>query len=140
MTATRILISLVLLLVGAAVAFFFISRNKAIKRAYESIERTDEYWDAGALLFEPRYLEAEKAISEVDDIVVAARLRSCLTYVSSSRKSREMGAEAAASKEDAISRGLSRQLIAERDALIKALGERVLKLRSAVAECIAQPR
>jgi hypothetical protein len=126
------------LLVGAC------TQNSSIKHAYQAIDRASEYWATDAAFFEPRYLEAEKAIAEVDDAVMAARLRSCLTLVSAARQSNEIQIDAMASRDayrhNDVMQGtaVSSQRIAEWDAIIKAEDASVLKLRRETTECIAQ--
>lgn len=80
-------------------------------------------------------MDAEKAIADVDDVVVSGRLQSCLTLISVARRSRQAKAESIASKRDAPV-----QRIAELDASIKAADESVSKFKSEAAGCIAQAK
>jgi hypothetical protein len=66
---------------------WFISNHMAVRRAGEAIVRADEYWDQSEFLFEPRYLEAEKAVAEVSEVLDSETLKLCLQSVRLSRQS-----------------------------------------------------
>ena len=132
---------IVLLAVGACVAFYVLSRRSAIKRAYEAIGRAEEYWDSGALLFEPRYLEAEKAVSEIGDGFLdplpAAKLRACLANIPLARESLKIGADLADDLDHAMSDHVSPKRIAELKGLTKDAQDSASKFEAQARKCVS---
>ena len=136
----RLLLNLfaILLIAGASAGFFFVSRRNAMQRAQRAIERVDEYWDSGSAVFDPRYLEAEKAVAEVSDALDSANLRACLSLVKLSRETRILRESDRIRHYDAISDELPRKAIAEREALANDTGTMLDGLRGKVQTCIAE--
>jgi len=58
-------VAIVVAVAAAACVAGYVSHREAIRRAVEAVERADEYWASGELLFEPRLREAETAVAEV---------------------------------------------------------------------------
>ena len=127
----------ILVIAGASVGLSLISRRNTLQRAQQAIERADEYWDSGAATFDPRYLEAEKAVTEVGDVLDSANLRACLFFVKLSRETQALQESERIRHYDAISDGLSRKAIAERESLANDTGAVLDRLRGKAQTCIA---
>jgi hypothetical protein len=94
-TISLVLAGLVALLACGAATAAYIGGRSTIRHADEALARANEYFNAGALFFEPRYAEAEKAVADANNIffrdpIEAALLRSCLVDVKLSRSWMEM--------------------------------------------------
>ncbi len=123
---------------AASVAYFFVERSSSMRRAYEAIARANEYYDAGALMWEPRFLEAEKAASEVTgDSLDRASVRACLKYVTFAREAL-MGADKLARiREEYVRNKWSSQQIANLGEHIRESSDLAEKDESLVRACIA---
>jgi hypothetical protein len=137
MARVLLILFTILLIAGASVGFSFVSRRNTLQRAQRAIERADEYWDAGSAGFDPRYLEAEKAVTEVGDVLDSANLRACLSLVKLSRETQALRESERIRHYDAISDGLSSKAIAERETLANDTGTVLDRLRGKAQTCIA---
>jgi hypothetical protein len=127
------------LIVGSSAAYFFAAQHYSVRRAGQAIARADEYRDAEATLFEPRYLEAEKAVADVaGDPFDKAHLQLCLTKVNLSRDYLGLRVRATALKVRTINDGSSRQQIAHAVAAEKQAEDTVIKFVSEKGKCVAE--
>ncbi len=67
-------------------------KKETHRRAVQALIRLDEYKDAGPLLYEPRYLDAEKSVAE-DDEALAMNLKSCLSTFQTYREAADLYAK-----------------------------------------------
>jgi hypothetical protein len=141
MTRAGIVTLVAVLAVGPSVACFFVARHYSIRRAGQAIARTSEYWNASAILYEPRYLEAEKAVADVmGDSLDKAQLRLCLSNVRLARSSRETVDRWSALQAKAMSDGSSRAKIADTDAQAKKATDAHLKFLVASWKCVEEAK
>lgn len=118
--------------------YFFIERDSSMRRAGESIARANEYWGQEALLYEPRYLEAQKTVADVTGTDLdRALLRSCLSTVNTSRGEFFILSRLMTLRDEGKKAGASKKDTAETDAHIKEGSAMVDQLRVKARACIS---
>lgn len=127
-------------ILGLGVIWYLTSSHNTVVRAYQAISRADEYWKASELLFEPRYLDAEKAVAELQnslDPLQYAKAHECLSDVLFARQALRYGTELDGYLKQAISEHDSSRKIAELRTDVNNAEETLKKRRSDVEKCIA---
>ena len=140
MTGGRIALIVTVALVAGGSTVYAMARQTSIRHAGEAIARANEYFDSGALFFEPRYADAEKAVSEANSILfrdpqAAALLRMCLSDVKLSRQYLDISTRA----EDLLNRqvkdGDAPQTIAESRVYLKNMQDKLTEFVTSAHNC-----
>jgi hypothetical protein len=140
MNKTTVLAALVVVLAAGAATAACLERQSTIRHAGDALARANEYFDAGALFFEPRYAEAEKAVADANstlfrDPLAAEGLRACLVDVKLSRSYMEMSGK----NEELVNREVkdkdTPQLIAESRALLDDTQRKMAEFMAKASKC-----